>query len=195
MQILRDLDNEPARMRERYNEASREVRLYDNPDSPILRAAPIEQLWREGMLAQLAVDHGIAPKAVFLAIGPELNRRVQGAFKVYQGELIDADRQDPSRVPFIPLTLESIIEAIAAAGATDHARALWDRYCDFERVYRLVMQELANDTAISSTARPETRRPTKGASDRPPARRRVSSRGQRKSTPVRAIRPNTLEAR
>jgi hypothetical protein len=134
-------------MRDRYNEASKEVRLYDNPDSLILRSAPVDQIWREGMLAQLAVDNGITPRAIFLAIGPKLNRRVQGVFRVYQGELLDADRQDDDRVPFIPLTLETVIEAIATAGATDHAQVLWNRYCDFERVYRLSLQQLTGDAA------------------------------------------------
>lgn len=148
------MEGPAARMRDRYNEASKEVRLYDNPDSLILRSAPVDQIWREGMLAQLAVDNGFTPRAIFLAIGPKLNRRVQGVFQVYQGELIDADRQDADRVPFIPLTLETVIEAIATAGATDHARVLWDRYCDFERVYRLSLQQLTGNTSPISTDSP-----------------------------------------
>lgn len=152
------MEGPAARMRDRYNEASKEVRLYHDPDSLILRAAPINQFWREGMTAQLAVDRGITPKAVFLAIGPQLNSRVQGAFKVYQGELIEPDQQEPGRVPFIPMTLETVIRAIADAGATDHARALWNRYCDFERLYRLSMEKLAGDasSAPAPTARLRT---------------------------------------
>jgi hypothetical protein len=143
-----------AKMRERYNEASRQVRLYDNPDSLILRSPPIEQFWREHMLAQLAVDNGVTAKAVFLAIGPELNRRVQGAFQVYNGELIEPDRQEPGRVPFIPMTLETVIRTIADAGAVDQARALWDRYCDFDRVYRLSLQQLTGDASPNRTDKP-----------------------------------------
>lgn len=179
------MEGPAARMRDRYNEASKQVRLYDNADSLILRSTPIEQIWREHMLSQLAVDNGITPRAVFLAIGPKLNRRVQGVFRVYQGELIDADRQDADRVPFIPLTLETVIEAIAMAGATDHAQVLWDRYCDFDRVYRLSLQQLTGDASpapadkpaqeSSNPALPPTRRAlaatparrTRGASSRP----------------------------
>ena len=149
------MEGPAARMRDRYDEASREVRLYDNPDSLILRSAPIEQVWREHMLSQLAVDNGITPRAVFLAIGPKLNRRVQGVFRVYQGELIDAGRRDADRVPFIPLTLETVIEAIAAAGAIDQAQVLWDRYCDFDRVYRLSVHQLAGDASPAPADKPE----------------------------------------
>jgi hypothetical protein len=175
------MEGPAARMRDRYNEASKQVRLYDNPDSLILRAAPIEQVWREHMLSQLAVDNGITPRAVFMAIGPKLNRRVQGVFRVYQGELIDANRQDAGRVPFIPLTLESVIETIATVGAADHARALWDRYCDFDRVYRLSLQQLAGDASPIPTDKP-AREPRRRALL--PARRALASTSARQTEAV-----------
>lgn len=172
------MEGPAARMRDRYNEASKQVRLYDNPDSLILRSTPIEQIWREHMLSQLAVDNGITPHAIFLAIGPKLNRRVQGVFRVYQGELIDADRQDADRVPFIPLTLESVIETIATVGATDLARALWDRYCDFDRVYRLSLQQLAGDASTAPTDKPAQ---GPQAPLLPPARRAPTSTNARRT--------------
>lgn len=152
-----------AKPRDRYTEASRQVRLYNDPDSLILRAAPIEQLWREGMLAQLAVDNGVTPRAVFLAVAPQLNSRVQAAFHVYQGELIDPEGRETDRVPFVPMTLETVVKAIADAGAVDHACALWDRYCDFERVYRLSMETLAGDASSAPT-----QTPTPSTNARPP---------------------------
>jgi hypothetical protein len=88
------MEGPAARMRDRYNEASRQVRLYRDPDSAILRSLAVEQLWREGMLAQLSVDCGVTPRAVFMAIGPRLNRRVQAAFRVYEAELTDADKTE-----------------------------------------------------------------------------------------------------
>lgn len=45
------MEGPAARMRDRYNEASSQVRLYRDPDSAILRSLAIEQLWREHMLA------------------------------------------------------------------------------------------------------------------------------------------------
>ncbi len=77
------MEGPAARMRERYDEASYQARLYREPDGAILRSLAIEQLWREHMLAQLSVDHGVTPRAVFMGIGPRLNRRVQAAFRVY----------------------------------------------------------------------------------------------------------------
>jgi hypothetical protein len=39
------------------------------------------------MLAQLAVDQGITDRAMFVVVGPRLNRRVQAACRVYANEL------------------------------------------------------------------------------------------------------------
>jgi len=146
-----DMMGPAARMRDRYGEAARAVHLYTDPDSPLLRSLSLEQLWREHMLAQLAVDHGITSRAVFMAIGPRLNRRVMAAFRVYQSELIDLDHQDTNRVSFEPIALETFVDAINAAGATELAQSLWRRYLDFERVYEHSLQEIGCQPLPNST--------------------------------------------
>ena len=147
------MEGPAARHRDRYDEASRDVRLYSDPDAAILRSLALEQLWREHALAQLAVDHGITDRAIFVAIGPRLNRRVQAAFRVYANELIPEDDLDTDRVRFRAITLETVIDTIHEAGAADLARSLWGRYCDFERVFHLAMAEYAS--ASSTAAGPD----------------------------------------
>lgn len=168
------MEGPAARMRDRYNEASRQVHLYRAPDSAILRSLALEQLWREHMTAQLAVDLGITSRAIFMAIGPHLNRRVQAAFRVYEAELLDADQRELGRVAFEPLTLETVIEAVAAAGASELAHALWGRYCDLDRVYHLSMQEIAG-TEVTPDASPHADSPASIKPALPPARRRSPS--------------------
>ena len=82
------MEGPAARMRDRYNDASQQVRLYRDPEAPILRSLALEQLWREHMLAQLSIENRVTTRAVFMAIGPRLNRRVQAAFRVYRSELL-----------------------------------------------------------------------------------------------------------
>ena len=82
--------------------------IYKDPNSPVLRSVPIEQLAREHMLSQLAVDNGVTPRAMFVGIGPRLNRRVNAAFIVYANELLPIDETDRTRVPFRHFTLESL---------------------------------------------------------------------------------------
>ena len=181
------MEGPAARMRDRYDEASKQVRLYDNPDSLILRSTPIEQIWREHMLSQLAVDNGITPRAIFLAIGPKLNRRVQGVFRIYQGEFLDIDRQDADRVPFIPLTLEIVIEAMAAVGAADHAQVLWERYCDFDRVFRLSLQQLTGNASPTPADMPaqESSNPAL-----PPTRRALAAMPARRTRAASSRKPS-----
>jgi hypothetical protein len=169
-----------AKMRDRYGQASKQVRLYRDPDSATLRSVINEQLWREHMLAKLAVDNGVTSRALFTAVAPELNRSAQSAFKIYQAELLDADQREPDRAAFVPLTLETFIRAIAQAGACELAQALWERYCDLGRVVRLAVQEITGDEALS----PETRlRADTSATIKPPLppvrrRSRSSSRSR-----------------
>ncbi|QQO34279.1 hypothetical protein JJC00_00725 [Bradyrhizobium diazoefficiens] len=132
-----------ARWRERYDQALKEVHLYKNPDSTILRSPPIEQLMREHMLAQLSVDHGITPRAMFIGIGPRLNRRANAAFRVYANELLPVADDDPTRVHFRHFTLETLIDAIDVAGDQETADQLWKRYCDFQRVYDAALAVVA----------------------------------------------------
>jgi len=146
----------------------------------------VEQLWREHAMAQLAVDNGVTPRAIFMAIGPRLNRRVQAAFRVYEAELLDVDQREPDRVAFAPLTLEAVIEAIARAGASDLARALWGRYCDLDQVYRLSMQEFAGDDAAASRLNADVN--TTSTHPLPSARRRMSPSNRRNTTPASAAK-------
>jgi hypothetical protein len=193
-----DMMGPAARIRDRYDEAARAVHLYNDPESPLLRSLALEQLWREHMLAQLAVDHGITSRAVFLAIGPRLNRRVMTAFRVYQNELIDLEHQDANRVGFEPIALETFVDAINAAGATEFAQSLWHRYLDFERVYELSLQEIGGDPALlavksenkplsepgKSTTPPLLDRSRRGASSRATRPRRQTTKATASSKPA-----------
>jgi hypothetical protein len=161
-----DMAGPAARWRDRYDEALKEVRLYKNPDSPILRSAPIEQLMREHALAQLAVDNGVVPRAMFIAIGPRLNRRANAAFVVYANELLPLDETDQTRVAFQHFTLEALIDAIDVAGDQTTADALWQRYCNFQRVYDAALSVLAPNARPDATthgdaaSKPRSRRPS-----------------------------------
>ncbi|MCK1658652.1 hypothetical protein [Bradyrhizobium sp. 151] len=173
-----------ARWRDRYDQALKEVRLYKNPESVILRSPPIEQLMREHMLAQLSVDHGITPRAMFIGIAPRLNRRADAAFRVYANELAPIDHDDSTRVRFQHFTLEKLIDAIDVAGDRETADQLWKRYCDFQRVYEAALAVIApkaqcseppcsltNTRAADANSKTRTRKPS-------PRTRRTQPNGQ-----------------
>ncbi|WLB09497.1 hypothetical protein QIH87_47485 [Bradyrhizobium elkanii] len=158
-----DMTGPAARWRERYDQALKEVRLYKDPDSPILRSTPVEQLVREHALAQLSVDHGITPRAMFICIAPRLNRRANAAFRVYANELLPVPDDDLTRVRFQHFTLETLIDAIDVAGAPEMADQLWRRYCDFQRVYDAALAVIAPKAPCSEPPNPTTAAPTADA--------------------------------
>lgn len=184
----KDMTGPAARMRDRYDEAARAVHLYTDADSQLLRSLALEQLWREHMLAQLAVDQGVTSRAVFMAIGPRLNRRVMAAFRCYQNELIDQEHQDTNRVTFEPLTIEAFIDAINAVGPADLAQALWSRYCDFERIYLLSLQEIGclaaadRTSPVAHVTRPMSNRSRRPLTTRPSKRQSKAQPGNPSST-------------
>ena len=196
-----------ATPRPRYDEASRQVRLFHDPDASELRTVALEQLWREHMLAQLAVDRGAANKALFVAIGPRLNRRVAAAFRLYADQLADTEPEDELRVPFVPLTLEAVIEALAAAGAVELAQQLHARYLNFRRVLDIALAPLpaakpsntrprrtpssmapAIGTRMPSIVAPAPSRPRRASTTRPAS----STRTRRARTPSTATAPAAM---
>jgi hypothetical protein len=117
-----------AEARARYDELSRASGLYGDPDSPALRKSPLQQLWREHLLAQSMVEQGLYAEGMLVLIGPEHNWRVQSAGELYRAQLAETS---PQRVRFVCLTLEQVVQAMAEAGQPEHAKALHRRYCDF----------------------------------------------------------------
>ena len=69
----------PHPRRPRYDGASRDSGLYNDPHVTALRESPIQQLWRQHMLAELARQHGDYDEGFFIVITPELNHWVHRA--------------------------------------------------------------------------------------------------------------------
>ncbi len=159
-----------AAHRPRYDEASRAVALYRDPDSAALRGVALEQFWREHMTAQLAVDLGVTPRAHFVAISPRLNRQVGAALGAYAAELVAPTPTDGDRVGFTALTLEAVVDALAAAGAPTSPRS--------------------SGAATSTSGASSRWRSPKPTASRPRrrARARNAARPQRGATPAAAPR-------
>ncbi|MBN9603759.1 MAG: hypothetical protein J0G33_12610 [Afipia felis] len=162
------MDGPVARFRDKYLEASRAVKLYCDPEDPLLQSAALEQFWREMNLAQLARDEGLTSQAVFMVIAPKLNRRVQTAIQAFQSLLIPAEDQDPHRVAFHPVALESFIDIIRDAGDPEIASQLWGRYCDFERVYETCYQQLTSPSEENTFVQIADALPTSATSEATP---------------------------
>jgi len=124
---------QPARLRPEYDELSRESELFVNPDHPALRAAPLQQIWRQHLLAFSMVKNGLYSAGRLIVIAPTLNRSAQEALALYRSHLLEG-----GIIPFDVISYEQLIGSIKRSGAPEIASLLHERYLDFSAVDALV---------------------------------------------------------
>lgn len=120
-----------ARLRPRYDELSRAVSIYREPEAGSLRGNPLQQLWREHMLCRAMVGNGLYESGRFVLIYPKQNHHCESAAKLYQRELISPE---PAVSGFQAVTLEACFAAYKAIGDEEMAQALHSRYLDFSKI-------------------------------------------------------------
>ena len=120
-----------ATLRPRYDELSRAVGIYREPESQSLRGNPLQQLWREHMLSRAMVGNGLYESGRFVLLYPKQNHHCESAVKLYQRELISPD---PAVSGFQAVTLEACVAAYEAMGDEETAQALHSRYLDFGKI-------------------------------------------------------------
>jgi hypothetical protein len=136
-------------LKPRHAELSEASGLFTDPAAAALRANPLQQLWREHLLAQNMIGNGLYDEGYLVVIAPALNYHVQDAAEAYQAHLREPE---DGKVRFVNLTLEDVIEVIRLSDPA-HADALHRRYCDFWRVDA----ELEQNAPMFGLARPRTR--------------------------------------
>ena len=114
-------------LKPRYDELSEACGLYIEPPAAALRSNPLQQLWREHLLAQSMIDDGLYDEGYLVMIAPALNYHVHDGADAYQAHLREPE---DGKVRFVNLTLEDVIETIRLSDQA-HAEALHRRYCDF----------------------------------------------------------------
>ena len=105
--------------------------MYREPDHAVLRVNPLQQLFREHLLAQASVMRGDYAEAYFVLVAPRLNHLVQNSASLYASFL---NAPIEGQVPFIKVELEQLVDAYGWAGAHEHATALHERYLDWGKV-------------------------------------------------------------
>lgn len=123
----------------RFDELALSSELYKAPTSAVLRSGPCQQLFREHLLTYAAVYRGDYAEARFILVAPRHNHLVQQGAALYSSHLYEPG---PGNIPFLNIELERVIEAIAWAGAFDHASLLYDRYCNWLKVDLAVEEAL-----------------------------------------------------
>lgn len=133
--------NEPAppELNARYDELAPASGLYLDPNSAELRVNPLQQIFREHLLAQACLMRGDYAESYFMLIAPRHNHLVQNSAARYQTLLTEpADGQ----TPFVNVHLEQVIEAYGWAGEQTFAEMLHRRYTDWWQVDAVVRAAL-----------------------------------------------------
>lgn len=129
----------PPELNPRYDQLSKASGLFKDPAHAALRVNPMQQLFREHLLAQAAVMRGDYSEAHFVLVAPRHNHLVQNSARLYASFLAKPGK---GQVTFANVELEQVIEAYGWAGKPAHALGLWERYCDWWKVDEVVRNAL-----------------------------------------------------
>ena len=135
----------PPELNPRYTDLAHASGLFREPDHAALRVNPLQQLFREHLLAQATVMRGDYAEAYFVLIAPRLNHLVQNSAALYTSFLT---KPVQGQVPFINVHLEQLVEAYGWAGEYDHATALHERYLNWGKVDEVVRAAVKAKTAV-----------------------------------------------
>lgn len=125
----------PAELNPRYDELAQASGLFKEPMHAALRVNPLQQLFREHLLAQATMMRGDWAETHFMLLAPRHNANVQQGADLYRRFLA---QPGAGQVSFLNVELEQFVEALGWAGARDEAYALFDRYLNWGIVIEAV---------------------------------------------------------
>lgn len=129
-----DLSDQPANHRERYDELAEGMGVFKRDHLKQLRAKPLQQIWRDHLLAgsMLGAGDGWAD-GCFAFLYPRDNMHCARAVAAYRECLTD-------QRTFVEWTLEGVVAAIVHAGDSEWVQRCRERYLGFARVDYAVAQ-------------------------------------------------------
>jgi hypothetical protein len=127
-----DLHDPPTPHRERYDEIAATMNAFRSDSSKRLQQKPLQQIWRDHLLAGSLLHDGTHEYAdgLFVFLYPRLNTACVDAVAAYRRCLSD------ERL-FAAWTLEDVVAASKAAGAGAWIDELADRYLAFDKIASL----------------------------------------------------------
>ncbi|HSC89814.1 MAG TPA: hypothetical protein VLC09_21205, partial [Polyangiaceae bacterium] len=137
--------------RPRYSEVAAQMGCFQEGAEPALRIPPVEQLWRDHLLAGAILIHSEQPhdEGYFVLVHPEINEACTQAVASYRACLSNDDT-------FKVWTLDAVVEALLEHADYDWAWTIRDRYVDFYRVDHAYQDHyVAQTTASARTVRIE----------------------------------------
>jgi hypothetical protein len=122
-----NLKGAPANLRDRYEEVAQEMGCFRDERLPDLRSQPLQQIWRDHLLACSVILHRDYDEGSFVFLYPEQNPHCHEAIREYRNCLVNDDC-------FRAWTLESMLGAIRTHTRDPWARRVYERYLDFAKL-------------------------------------------------------------
>lgn len=124
-----NLRDKPATHRARYDEIAQLMGCFAPDPDGRLRKAPLQQLWRDHLLAGIVRVADGYEDALFVVLAPKDNQHCDDAVKAYRAQLEDAGSFDT-------WILEDVVKSLARSSTNEWIGRFRDRYCAFERIER-----------------------------------------------------------
>ncbi|MFL6725894.1 MAG: PGN_0703 family putative restriction endonuclease [Sphingomicrobium sp.] len=125
----------------RYAELAPAAGLHKAPDAQALTRGPLQQFYRQHLLAQAMVKRGDYVEGTFMVLAPALNTPVQSTVVRYADQLAEPAAD---KVAFVSVTLEQFVEHLRQCGHRAYANLLHRRYLDWSRVDETIEQVIAD---------------------------------------------------
>lgn len=121
----------PAEHRARYDEVARTMGCFSESRLPALRRAPLEQIWRDHLLAGAMLASGAWASGLYVFLYPDANVHCARAATSYRECLLGGDT-------FKSLTLERFVDELARHVDGVWVSALRDRYLGWDKIDALL---------------------------------------------------------
>ena len=124
-----DLGDKPARLRPRYYALAARMKCFHEQAHLRLRRAPLQQIWRDHLLAGAFLDAKEYAEGLFVFLYPAGNQHCRKAVRDYRGSLTDSST-------FEAWTLEEFVSVLAHLTEKAWVGELHERYLGFHRLHQ-----------------------------------------------------------
>ena len=122
-----NLKDEPAPHRSTYDRVADNMGCFDAPTRPRLRERPLQQIWRDHLLAGSMLKRGDSDDGLFVFLSPSANEYCREAVASYQSCLTDERT-------FSAWSLEDVVDAVRDVTDAEWIDDVWNRYLNFGKI-------------------------------------------------------------
>lgn len=116
-----------AKLRDRHDEIAVAMQCFDPASLALLKTPPLEQIWRDHLLAGSLLQSGAFEDGFFVFLYPQANLQCAGAVRDYSACLKEMDT-------FMGWTLETVLTCLKEITSAKWIDDFFDRYLRFDRI-------------------------------------------------------------